>query len=195
MFLPDIDELRETEIRLHGLTKADGVYTFYYDETNNIRKLRVGPKGLNVGTPKTFVLGGIVHEGLPRGLDIETLRSAMRIQKTAAEIKLEHVAGGNFLNLLRSAKLTSFLRWVSNSGLMIHYMDVDPFYWSIVDIIDSILAGLKESALYPYHAMLKGDLVAILRDDQRATVDLFYRYDYPGLAPGDRKRFWEISSL
>ena len=100
MSLPDIDELRGMEIRLHGLTKADRVYTFYYDETNNIRKLRVGAKGLNVGTLKVFVLGGIVHEGLPRALDIEALHRAMRIQKTTTEIKLEHVASGDFLNLL-----------------------------------------------------------------------------------------------
>jgi hypothetical protein len=66
MSLPDIDELRDTQIRLHGLTKADCVYTFYYDETNNIRKLHVGAKGFNVGTLKVFVLGGIVHEGSPR---------------------------------------------------------------------------------------------------------------------------------
>ena len=66
---------------------------------------------------------------------------------------------------------------------------MDPFYWSIVDIIDSILAGLGEHALYPCHAILKGDLVAILRNDLRATVDLFYRYHYPGLAPGNRKPF------
>jgi hypothetical protein len=189
MSLPDIDELREMEIRLHGLTRADRRYTFCYDETNNIRKLRVGTNGLNVGMLKTFVLGGVVHEGLPHALDIEALRSAIRIQKTAIEIKLEHVAGGDFLKLLESAKLTSFLRWVTNSGLMIHYMDVDPLYWSIVDIIDSILAGLEEHALYPCHAILKGDLVAVLRNDLRATVDLFYRYHYPGLTPGDRTPF------
>lgn len=187
--MPDIDELREMQIRLHGLTKADCIYTFYYDETNNIRKLHVGAQGLNVGTLKVFVLGGIVHKGSPHSFDIDALRSAMRIQKTAAEIKLKHVANGDFLDLLRSTKLTSFLRWITDSGLMIHYQEMDPFYWSVVDIIDSILAGLGEHALYAYHAILKGDLATILRSDFRATVRLFYRYHYPGLAPEDRKPF------
>ena len=189
MSLPDIDELRETEIRLHGLTEADRVYTFYYDETNNIRKLHVGAQGFNVGTLKVFVLGGIVHEGLPRSFGIEELRNTMRIQRTAPEIKFKHVANGDFLDLLRSTKLTSFLRWVTDSGLMIHYQEMDPFYWSVVDIIDSILAGVGEHALYPHHAILKGDLAAILRSDLAATAGLFYRYRYPDLAPEDRKPF------
>ena len=189
MSLPDIDELRETEIRLHGLTKANCVYTFYYDETNNIRKLYVDAQGFNVGTLKVFVLGGIVHEGSPRGFSIDDLSSTMRIQKTALEIKLKHVANGDFFDLLRSTKLTSFLRWVTDTGLMIHYQEMDPFYWSVADIIDSILAGVGEHALYPHHMILKGDLVAILRSDLPATADLFWRYRYPDLAPEDRKPF------
>ena len=52
----------------------------------------------------------------------------MRIQKTAAEIKLDHVAKGGFLELLLSAKLTTFLRWITDNGLMIHYHDLDPLY-------------------------------------------------------------------
>ncbi len=155
--MPDIDELRDMQIRLHGLTNADCIYTFYYDETNNIRKLHVGAQGLNVGSLNVFVLGGIVHEGSPHFFDIEALRNAIRIQTTAAEIKLKHVANGDFLDLLRSAKLTSFLRWITNGGLMIHYQEVDPLYWSVVDIIDSILAGVGEHALSPYHAVLKWD--------------------------------------
>jgi hypothetical protein len=78
--------------------------------------------------------------------DIDALRSAMQIQRTATEIKLEHVANGNFLDLLRSPKLARFLHWITDSGLMIHYQEIDSFYWSIVDIIDSILAGLGEHA-------------------------------------------------
>src|SRR5713226_8064085 len=113
----DIDELRDAGIQLHGLTKADGVYTFYHDETNNIRRLHINAGRLNVAELKVFVLGGIVHEGEPRATEIQSLREAMRTQKSAAEIKLEHVAKGNFLDVLASRKLTTFLRWVADSGL------------------------------------------------------------------------------
>lgn len=185
----DIDELRDPEIALHGLTKADRVYTFYHDETNNIRKLHIDDKGLNVAEVKVFVLGGLVHEGPPRPLDIAPLHAAMRIQKTANEIKLEHVAKGDFLNVLRSKKLTTFLEWVGDKGLMIHYHDLDPLYWSVVDIIDSIVPWLKNPALYQYHALLKSDLALVLRRNLSVTIQLFHRYGYPGLAPESRRPF------
>lgn len=138
----DIDEIREAHKELHGLSKADSAYTFYHDETNNIKKLCLDAHGLNIVEPAVFVLGGIVHDGAPRPLDIQPLRNAMRIQKSTDEIKLKHVAKGDFLDLLKSDNLTTFLKWVSESGLVIQYHALDPLYWSLVDIIDSILCSL-----------------------------------------------------
>ncbi|WP_339030475.1 DUF3800 domain-containing protein [Bradyrhizobium symbiodeficiens] len=185
----DIDELRQAEIRLHDLRKADDRYTFYHDETNNIRKLYIDAGGLNVAELKVFVLGGIVHQGEPKPLDIQPLREAMRIQKTAPEIKLAHVAKGGFLDVLRSERLTTFLRWVSANGLMIHYHELDPFYWSVADIIDSIIPELGDPMLLQHHALLKSDLVAVLRCELAATIQLFHTYGYPGLAPEGRRPF------
>jgi hypothetical protein len=174
---------------MYGLTKLDNSYTFYHDETNNIRKLHVAAQGLNVAELKVFVLGGVVHEGTPRPIDIQPLRTAMRIQKTATEIKLEHVAKGAFLDLLRSDKLTTFLRWIADNAMMIHYHDLDPLYWSTVDIIDSILFKLRDPFLIQHHALLKSDLATVLRSDLPTTISLFHRYGYPGLAPESRKPF------
>jgi hypothetical protein len=147
----DIDWLRDTQIRLHQLSKADTKYTFYHDETNNVGKLHIGARGLNVADLKVFVLGGVVHKGEPHPIDIQPLRDAMRIQKTAPEIKLEHVAKGMFLDLLHSAKLTTFLRWITGNGFLVHYFDLDPLYWSIVDIVDSILSNIENPMLVQYH--------------------------------------------
>jgi hypothetical protein len=108
---------------------------------------------------------------------------------TAREIKLEHIAKGDFLDLLRSTKLTTFLRWITDDGLMVHYHDLDPLYWSIVDIIDSIMPAINNRSLLQYHALLKSDLAAVLRSDLAATINLFYRYGYPGLAPEGRRPF------
>jgi hypothetical protein len=160
---------------MHRLTKADAKYVFYHDETNNIRKLRLSDQGFNVKEPAFFVLGGVVHEGSLRQLDIGPLRRAMHVQTSADEIKLKHVAKGDFLDLLTSGKLTTFLQWISDNGLFIHYHALDPLYWSLVDIIDSILSGLDEQRLLEFHIPLK--------------ADLFYRYNYPDLAPQNRKPF------
>ena len=51
----DVNELREQNI--------DDVYTFYYDETNNMRALKVTENVLNIrAQPICFTLGGVLHK-------------------------------------------------------------------------------------------------------------------------------------
>lgn len=189
MILIDIDTIRNAHKELYGLSKADETYTFYHDETNNIKKLRLDAQGFNVAEPAVFVLGGIVHDGAPRQLNIQSLRAAMSIQHSAVEIKLEHVAKGTFLDLLKSDKLTTCLKWISDNRLMLHYHALDPLYWSLVDIIDSILYRLDEPRLTAVHAALKSDLATLLRANLPATTSIFFCYNYPNLAPDSRKPF------
>ncbi len=185
----DVNEIRTPQIELFDLIGADDTYTFYHDETNNIRKLHINGGHLNIVELKTFVLGGVVHRGLSHPINIEELRQAMKIQKSANEIKLKHVAKGDFLDLLDSPKLTIFLKWLSDNELMIHYHELDPLYWSIVDIIDSILPFLDMLELFQYHALLKSDLNEVIRSDLTFAIDLFHRCEYPGMAPENKGPF------
>jgi hypothetical protein len=76
-----------------------------------------------------------------------------------------------------------------DAGLFIHYFALDPLYWSIVDVIDSILAEHGNSSLFMANWELKNDLYAILRRDQSCTVDLFQRYSYPDVGRERRSAF------
>ncbi|QNT68367.1 DUF3800 domain-containing protein [Defluviicoccus vanus] len=185
----DVNEIRDPQIQMFCLSGADNIYTFYHDETNNIRKLHIDDRGLNVAELKVFILGGIAHEGRPRPIDVSTLRQAMRIQDSADELKLKHVAKGEFMDIIDSSKLEIFLQWIANSGFLIHYHELDPLYWSVVDIIDSILFKIGVPSLIPHHALLKSDLAAVIRRELPFAIDLFRRYDYPGLASENRKPF------
>jgi hypothetical protein len=187
--LVDLDRLRKHLVEFNGLSGTEAPATLYYDETNNIRKLHISDKGLNVAKLSVFVLGGIVHMGAPRPIDLGPLREAMWIQKNASEIKLKHVSPGPFPELLRSTHLSTLLQWISDNGLVIHYQALDPFFWSVVDIIDSLLRDSLDLMLVRAHLVLKSDLTEILRADVPATIDLFHRYSYPGLAPEGRAPF------
>jgi hypothetical protein len=44
----DVNAMRDSAIQLYELTSVDVAYTFYYDETNNTRRLSVSCDGLNV---------------------------------------------------------------------------------------------------------------------------------------------------
>ena len=185
----DINKMRDPAIRLHGLTKADEPYTFYYDETNNIRRLLITPDGLNVRNPQCFVLGGIAYTGSVRDINIETLRTALKIQKSAKEIKLKHIGKGDFLELLGSQKVATFLDWLLAEQLLIHYQVLDVMYWSIVDIVDSIVTELGQAELMVIAPALKNDLYTVLRDDLDGTVELLNRYTYPDVGRLHRSAF------
>lgn len=183
----DINEIRDPHIITYGLTRANERYTFYYDETNNIRKLYIGAKGLNINDLKVFVLGGIVHKNGKHPLDMESLRKEINVQSSATEIKLKHIANGNFIEILTSTKLTSFLKWLIRNDLMIHCHALDPFYWSITDIIDSII--IERIELIQIRINLITDLHEILRVNFQNTIEIFKHYNYPDLSPKDRKPF------
>lgn len=181
----DVNKNRDADIRLHNLTAVDRVYTIFYDETNNVRKLHLTADGLNVNDPACFVLGGIAHSGLAKEIDMGALRDRLRIQATTKEIKLEHIGKGDFLSLLNSKKMECILEWIGEQGLHLHFQVVDLIYWSIVDIVDSILAEVREGALMAAGPGLKNDLYAVLRSNVSATVALLRHFNYPDVG-GDR---------
>jgi len=185
----DVNDMRRPIISTYGLTRADREYTFYYDETNNVRKLLLTPDGMNIRRPACFVLGGILHEGAPRSIDLAALKSALRLQSNVGEIKLKHIASGGFLDLLRSTRLAAFLEWLTSERFLIHYQVTDLLYWSIVDIVDSILTEVGAPQLMAVHPMLKDSLYAVLRDDIDGTAALLGRYDYPDVGQARRAAF------
>lgn len=189
--LVEVNERRKAPIALNGLFNVDRAYTIYYDETNNHRRVHVRESGLNIPEPTCFVIGGIAYVGPERIFDLNHLRKILHVQDTSLEIKLKNVATGDFLKILTSRKLETFLRWLLEQGLFVHFSVVDPLYWSVVDIIDSILSNDEAAHLIPYERHLKNDLFAILRHDIKGLIDFFQRYEYPNVGQERRREFIE----
>lgn len=85
----DAEKMRKFGILNLGGTPvygADEKYIFYYDETNNIRKLHLTEDGSNAEF-KNFVLGGIVHHADKSLGDTDSLIKSLVLQKSAKEIK------------------------------------------------------------------------------------------------------------
>lgn len=185
----DINPMRDAILAAHQLPGVDGVYTFYYDETNNVRKLHLTPEGMNIRRPDCFVLGGVAHRGPPRPIDLGGLRTLLRLQPSVKEIKLKLLGSGDFLGLLASEKIELLLEWLTTQGLLVHYQVTDLLYWSIVDIVDSIVTEIGEPQLMAVHLLLKDSLYAVLREDVDGTADLLGRYHYPDVGRERRAAF------
>lgn len=184
----DVNEIRNLIIKLHSLQNVDEPYTFYYDETNNVKKLHLTPDGMNIRRPACFLVGGIVHRGLPRSIDLAPLRTLLQIQPSAKEIKLKHIGKGNFLDLLESKKIELFLQWIERQGFFIHYSVIDILYLSLVDIVDSILTEI-DSSMMEWNPLIKDSLYTVLRDDIDGTANLLGCYNYPDVGREHRSSF------
>lgn len=189
----DVNAIRDPAILANGLTGLDRPFTLHYDETNNIRRLRLTPGGLNARRPQCFVLGGVAHLGPAPALDFENLRQAFHLQKSSLELKLEQLGKGDFLALLDAPKIGSFVEWLASSNLFVHYQVLDPLYWSLVDVIDSIVAEHGSLQLMAIAPLLKNDLYSLLRGDLAETAELLGRYSYPDVGHARRAAF--ISEL
>lgn len=177
----NVNENREIERQLHNLQNIDDKYIFYYDETNNIRKFWFKDENkLNISTndlTKNFVLGGLLHKKIDTEFGIENLKKSLKLQKTIKEVKLDHLAKGNFISCLDSKKLEIFLDWLISNNLYIHYSSLNILYFALVDIIDSIIPDEYIKISFD----LKTVLYEIAKIDLDNFLEILYKYDYPNI--------------
>lgn len=177
----DVNKNRQMMIRIFELRRADGRFTFFYDETNNIRKFYLTEGGTNVSEHKNFVVGGIAlreRQTLPK---ISGLRERLRMQDNASEIKFGHIAKGDFEQVLASKKLGIVLSWLLEHDILIHYSSVNIISWSIADIIDSILSEEGFGSYLPHHRALKNELYRIVNRNKSNFLALMKHYGYPNI--------------
>ena len=92
----------------HPIRNWNERFTLYYDETNNIRRLKLSEVGLNIPENKASALAGIaLREGQTRA-GIADLRRALRLNANAPELKTRHIAEGDFEATLASRRLQTF---------------------------------------------------------------------------------------
>lgn len=185
----DYTTLRESSIRLYSCMTPnlnfDIVWKFYYDETNNFKKLHIKNRDdFNANIEDNFVLGGLCHD---RSVEIDEalLFSNIKLQKTANEVKLTHIANGDFLDILKSSKLTCFLENLRAMPLYLHYQSLNPLYYSLVDIIDSN----HNEKHFEFNRVLKATIYDVLKSNLNKTKEIIKKYSYPDIDKNDARDF------
>lgn len=190
----DISEIRKYTKISAPLADFDSFYTFYYDETNNIRKFYVKEFDFNSAFTENFVLGGLVHEG--SAPDTQPLIDSFKLQRSVKEVKFKHITKGDFLECLKSQKLNSFLKFIKSSKLYVHYSSTNILYWSIVDIVDSAVAHSEASQKLgiQFSNKMKDALYKLSRLEIESIIVLFHRFEYPNIKKDSILSFIEALS-
>ncbi|KXS31624.1 MAG: Uncharacterized protein AWT59_2258 [Candidatus Gallionella acididurans] len=166
----------------------DKPFSMFYDETNNIRRLTLSEVGLNAPENRSFVLAGIVLQPGQHIENIDALRAMLQVQANAMEIKFKHVAQGDYEAALASRCLNSFLTWLLDQGVLIHYSQLSILYWSLIDIIESLMLD-NTFGINEYHMHLKSELYDIVTRSPAEFMSLLHSFAYPNVDRGRIKAF------
>lgn len=151
---------------------------FYYDETNNYRKVRLRAGGMNFEGDGDFVLGGIVlNRGESLGLD--GLKQEIRLDRTAHEMKFKHVASGNVISVIGSKKLKTVLEFLNERDISIHLQRINVLYWSIIDLIESVMVEHHDEWLVLNHLYIKDRLYLALNGERETTLEVLNEFAFP----------------
>ncbi|WP_439871191.1 DUF3800 domain-containing protein [Pseudomonas syringae] len=171
---------------VHGTNKK---LKIYYDETNNIRKLLLTENGFNVSKYDNFVLGGVVVDADKDVGDLVDLRRILKIQKNAPEIKFDMIAKGDFESALDYRKLGQYFSWLLENDIKIHYTNMNILNWSVLDIVESIVAEESFKQYFPIHRELKNELYRMVTCDVPAFLSILKSYSYPNIDRSETQNF------
>jgi len=184
--MTDMFNLREATITKNGIRNASKPYKFFYDETENIAKLRLKEGKLNVQEPVCFVLGGLASKQSIALPDLDFFKSELGLQNSVPELKSKYLGKAKDLTYLSNSRTTAFLDWACTQNLFVHWLVLDPLYWGIIDIIDSAMDGMEVNAQYiVLNRGLKADLHQVLRVNLEAMERAFSNCKFPNVSSTD----------
>ncbi|WP_045404520.1 DUF3800 domain-containing protein [Vibrio jasicida] len=168
---------------------------FYYDESNNIRTLKIKGNSFNTDAHDSpspcFLLAGIAlpDDGTKiTDTQIAEINKKINLPPTSDEVKFKNVANGVFLDNLKSTKLKSLLEWLKDSDYLIHYSNLNMEYWSILDIIDDLcdyadsinaLNYAPAGGRHSFSAYHKDALYLLLKTKKSTFISSLNKTGYP----------------
>lgn len=187
-------EFGEMVAAFHGFEICQEPWRLYYDETGNWRSVsyKDGKVRDTRAFERDFILGGIAvtdDAALP-----ELLEGSKKLPAPNGEIKCKSVLGGSkdFRRVLRRQETTDFLNLIDRDGVAVHYHAQDNLYYSIIDIVDSLIAMPIHGATAMFERELKNELYLCALHDPIAFLDELSGFGYPNVSQSNVRPFCEF---
>ena len=134
-------------------------WLFYYDETNNFRRFSFNletPSGYNIDGALThdFILGGIAFEP-EKEPDAEQLMDRLGIQRKNELKACSILKNRDFLKDMGLKRVHTFLEWMLDYGVIVHFSAMNNLYWSIINLVDEALITEAGRVMMPFHKIMK----------------------------------------
>ena len=182
----DVDFIRNADSEMHGIPLCDEKLTFYYDETNNCGKFYLTESGINdeCALLSDFILGGVMYDDEENPADTDKLFRDLELQSSIKELKFKHINRGRkpFMEFMGSDRITTYIEWLHESGLYIHYATLNNLYYGLVDLVDSIWETRPQFAFnFEWVQYLKSELYHFCLEHLEGALPLMYKYHFPNI--------------
>lgn len=164
---------------------------FYYDESNNCRKFWINPdiNGFNHDETADFVLAGVASEKEVQ-IPFSELKTRFNLQNNVVELKSKSMfKGKDFLGCMATKQVNALFETIHDYDLFIHYKHVNNFFYTIVEIMDSI-TNPKEIYDFGFdYFALKSTFYDMLYANVNEVKRVMAKYHYPNIATNDIEGF------
>ncbi len=164
---------------------------FYYDESNNCRKfwLNSDKEDFNHDPDADFVLAGVASEK-ELNFSFEKIQELFGLQKNMKELKSKtFFRGKDFLSCVGTKTVTALFSLINEYGLFIHYVHINNFFYTIVEILDSITDPEEIYSFGFDYFELKSVLFEMLHPRIKKVSEIMLKYAYPNIKTEDIRGF------
>ena len=166
--------------------------TFYFDESNNIRKGVIGPLKDNNNDLENlyFTLGGIATR---KPLDFNALLNYIGARQVPNDAKFSFFTfkHNRFVEAIAQPRLRKLFEYLNKEDIIIHFAVEHYFHYALVDILDSLIEErdiFQETALN-FYKRFQSDMTRVLYDDFASLHKILVDYEFPNIPNGKASGF------
>ena len=158
--------------------------TFYFDESNNIKKGIIGKEKDNNADLENlyFVLGGIATK---EPLNFEELLKYAGVRQMPVDAKFKFFAfkKNKFTDAIAQSRLRKFFEYLLKNNIIIHFYVLHYFHFALVDILDSLIEeqDANQYAAFMYYHDLQSDMTEVLYNDFNRLHSILVNYEFPNV--------------
>lgn len=158
--------------------------TFYFDESNNIKKGIIGKDKDNNEDLENlyFVLGGIAVD---KNIDFDDLLRYVGARQVPTDAKFSFFAfkKNKFEEAISQSRLRKFFEYLLNNKILIHFDVLHYMHFALTDILDSLIEenDANQFAAMVYYKQLQSDMTEILYQNYDALHEILVEFEFPNV--------------
>ncbi len=158
--------------------------TFYFDESNNIKKGIIGFDRDNNSDLENlyFVLAGISTKNK---IDFDGLLSFIGARQTPVDAKYDFFSfhKKDFKEALKQKRLYKFFEYLKINFVLLHFDVLHLMHFSLVDIFDSLIEedDINQKVAFLYYRQLQNAMTEVLFENYEKTHEFLCKFSYPNV--------------